>query len=306
VEKSQKGAAMGAFSYLEKPVSKEALEGSISHIAQYVDKKVKNLLLVEDDQPQANSMVELIGEGEDLKITVARTGAEAFDALEKGGVDCVVLDLVLEDVDGGQLLERIKTDERFKDIPVVVYTFKELSSKEEARLKRYAESVILKAGTSSPEKLLSDTAMFLHRVDNKMPDKTRKLLHKGDNESVAGRKVLVVDDDVRNIFALASVLESQGLEVVYAENGKDGIATLERNPDVDVVLMDVMMPEMDGYETMRAIRKDANFKSLPIIAITAKALKEDREKCITAGASDYLPKPVDPEKLIELIRLWAR
>ncbi|MFL5395535.1 MAG: response regulator, partial [Myxococcales bacterium] len=306
VEKSQKGAAMGAFSYLEKPVSKEALEGSISHIAQYVDKKVKNLLLVEDDQPQANSMVELIGEGEDLKITVARTGAEAFDALEKGGVDCVVLDLVLEDVDGGQLLEKIKTDERFKDIPVVVYTFKELSSKEEARLKRYAESVILKAGTSSPEKLLSDTAMFLHRVDNKMPDKTRKLLQKGDNESVAGRKVLVVDDDVRNIFALASVLESQGLEVVYAENGKDGIATLERNPDVDVVLMDVMMPEMDGYETMRAIRKDPNFKSLPIIAITAKALKEDREKCITAGASDYLPKPVDPEKLIELIRLWAR
>ena len=160
--------------------------------------------------------------------------------------------------------------------------------------------------TVSPEKLLSDTAMFLHRVDNKIPDKTRKLLHKGDNESVAGRKVLVVDDDVRNIFALASVLESQGLEVVYAENGKDGIATLERNPDVDVVLMDVMMPEMDGYETMRAIRKDPNFKSLPIIAITAKALKEDREKCITAGASDYLPKPVDPEKLIELIRLWAR
>jgi CheY-like chemotaxis protein len=251
-------------------------------------------------------MVELIGEGDDLKITVARSGAEAVAALEKGGVDCVVLDLVLEDVDGGQLLEKIKTDERFKDIPVVVYTFKELSSKEESRLKRYAESVILKAGTSSPEKLLSDTAMFLHRVDNRMPDKTRKILHKGDNESISGRKVLVVDDDVRNIFALASVLESQGLEVVYAENGRDGIATLERNPDVDVVLMDVMMPEMDGYETMRAIRKDPNFKSLPIIAITAKALKEDREKCITAGASDYLPKPVDPEKLIELIRLWAR
>ncbi|MFL5457717.1 MAG: response regulator, partial [Myxococcales bacterium] len=306
VEKSQKGAAMGAFSYLEKPVSKEALEGSISHIAQYVDKKVKSLLLIEDDQAQSNSIVELIGEGEDLKITVARSGAEAFETLEKGGVDCIVLDLVLDDIDGGQLLEKIKTDERFKDIPVVVYTFKELSSKEEARLKRYAESVILKAGTSSPEKLLSDTAMFLHRVDNKLPDKTRKLLQKGDNESVAGRKVLVVDDDVRNIFAIASVLESQGLEVVYAENGKDGIATLERNPDVDVVLMDVMMPEMDGYETMRAIRKDANFKSLPIIAITAKALKEDREKCITAGASDYLPKPVDPEKLIELIRLWAR
>jgi CheY-like chemotaxis protein len=168
--------------------------------------------------------------------------------------------------------------------------------------------VILKAGTGSPEKLLSDTALFLHRIDEKLPEKARKILQgaRSEGDSISGRKVLVVDDDVRNIFALASVLESQGLEVVYAENGKDGIATLERNPDVDVVLMDVMMPEMDGYETMRAIRKDQNFKSLPIIAITAKALKEDREKCIVAGASDYLPKPVDPEKLIELIRLWAR
>jgi signal transduction histidine kinase/CheY-like chemotaxis protein/HAMP domain-containing protein len=308
VEKSQKGASMGAFSYLEKPVSKEALEGAITHIAQFVDKKVKNLLLVEDDQAQANSVAELIGEGDDVKVTVARTGAEAIEALETGVFDCVVLDLILGDMEGSKLLEQIKTQPRFQDLPVVVYTFKELSSKEEAKLKRYAESVILKAGTGSPEKLLSDTALFLHRVDEKLPEKARQILQgsRTEGDSISGRKVLVVDDDVRNIFALASVLEAQGLEVVYAENGKDGIATLERNPDVDVVLMDVMMPEMDGYETMRAIRKDPNFKSLPIIAITAKALKEDREKCIVAGASDYLPKPVDPEKLIELIRLWAR
>ncbi|TMB36494.1 MAG: HAMP domain-containing protein, partial [Deltaproteobacteria bacterium] len=246
VEKSQKGAAMGAFSYLEKPVSKEALEGAITHIAQFVDKKVKNLLVVEDDKPQADSIAELIGEGDDVKVTIARTGAEALAALETGGFDCVVLDLILGDMEGSKLLEEIKTQPRFQDLPVVVYTFKELSSKEEAKLKRYAESVVLKAGTGSPEKLLSDTALFLHRVDAKLPEKTRKILQgsRSEGDSISGRKVLVVDDDVRNIFALASVLESQGLEVVYAENGKDGIATLERNPDVDVVLMDVMMPEM--------------------------------------------------------------
>jgi CheY-like chemotaxis protein len=191
---------------------------------------------------------------------------------------------------------------------VVVYTGKDLSKKEEGRLKKYAESVIVKSGATSPEKLLSDTALFLHRVDEKLPAKAKLLLagQHAAGEDVKGKKVLIVDDDVRNIFALTSVLESHGLEVIYAENGRDGIEALERNPDVDVVLMDVMMPEMDGYETMRHIRKDAAHKALPIIAITAKALKEDREKCIVAGASDYLPKPVDGDKLLELIRLWAR
>jgi CheY-like chemotaxis protein len=191
---------------------------------------------------------------------------------------------------------------------VIVYTCKELSKKEELRLKKFAESVIFKSGAASPEKLLSDTAIFLHRVDDKMPEQSRKILEasREREDPVAGKKVLVVDDDVRNIFALTSVLESHGLEVLYAENGKDGIAVLERNPDVNVVLMDVMMPEMDGYETMKAIRKDPANKALPIIAITAKALKEDRDRCIVAGASDYLPKPVDPDKLLQLIRLWAR
>jgi CheY-like chemotaxis protein len=168
--------------------------------------------------------------------------------------------------------------------------------------------VIFKSGASSPEKLLSDTALFLHRLEEKLPEKARELLRsqREESESVAGKKVLIVDDDVRNIFALTSVLESHGIDAVYAENGKDAIVALERNPDVDVVLMDVMMPEMDGYQTMRAIRSDPSHKALPIIAITAKALKEDREKCIQAGASDYLPKPVENEKLLELIRLWAR
>ncbi len=308
VEKSKKGAAMGAFAYLEKPVSKDALAGAFTHIQTFLDKKVKRLLLVEDDANDARSINELVGEGDDVAVTVVSTGEAALQELESGEFECVVLDLMLGDVDGTKLLEQIKTQPRFRDLPVIVYTGKELSKKEELRLKKFAESVILKSGAASPEKLLSDTAIFLHRIDEKVPERTRQILQqsRAEEESLAGKKVLVVDDDVRNIFALTSVLESHGLEVLYAENGKDGIAALERNPDVDLVLLDVMMPEMDGYETMKAIRKDPAYKALPIIAITAKALKEDRDKCIVAGASDYLPKPVDTDTLLQLIRLWAR
>ncbi|TMA30667.1 MAG: response regulator, partial [Deltaproteobacteria bacterium] len=307
VEKSKKGSAMGAFAFLEKPVSKDALEGAFTHITDFVDKKVKRLLLVEDDKVQAASIREVVA-GEDVDIVSVENAKDAVQQLEKGDFDAVVLDLLLPDQDGTQLLEQIKTQERFKDLPIVVYTGKDLTKREETRLKKYAESVILKSGATSPEKLLSDTVLFLHRVESKLPPKSQELLKTSRelSDNVAGKKVLIVDDDVRNIFALTSVLESQGLEVLYAENGKDGIDSLERNPDVDVVLMDVMMPEMDGYQTMKAIRQDPSHKALPIIAITAKALKEDREKCIQAGASDYLPKPVDADKLMELIRLWTR
>ena len=307
VEKSKKSASMGAFAYLEKPVSKDALEGAFNHISSFVNKKVKKLLLIEDDEVQQRSIAELL-RGEDVEIVVVASSRETFQQLETGDFDTVVLDLLLVNDDGGRLLEDIKTQSRFQDIPVVVYTGKDLSKKEEARLKKYAESVILKSGPSSPEKLLSDTALFLHRVEEKLPAEAKEILrgNREEGEKMNGKKVLIVDDDVRNIFAVTSVLETQGLEVIYAENGKDGISALERNPDVDVVLMDVMMPEMDGYETMRAIRRDPSHKALPIIAITAKALKEDRERCIQAGASDYLPKPVEADKLLELIRLWAR
>jgi signal transduction histidine kinase/DNA-binding response OmpR family regulator/HAMP domain-containing protein len=305
VEKSKKGASMGAFAWLEKPVSKEALEGAFTHISTFVEKKVKKLLVVEDDTLQQRSICELL-RGEDVEVAAVPGGREALENLEGGDFDTVVLDLLLPNEDGTHLLERMKT--RFPDLPVVVYTGKELAAKEEARLKKYAESVILKSATSSPERLLSDTALFLHRVDEHLPAKAKEILRnqREEGNNVAGKKILIVDDDVRNIFALTGVLESYGLDVLYAENGKDGIAALERTPDVDVVLMDVMMPEMDGYETMRAIRRDPARKALPIIAITAKALKEDRDKCIQAGASDYLPKPIDADKLIELIRLWAR
>jgi CheY-like chemotaxis protein len=307
VEGSRKGAAMGAFAFLEKPVSKEALEGAFNHISGFVDRKVKRLLVIEDDPVQQQSIARLL-QGDDVEIVRAGGGEEALARLEEREFDCVVLDLLLADVDGGKLLEDIKTQLRFKELPVVVYTGKDLQKKEEQRLKKYAESVVLKSGASSPEKLLSDTALFLHRVEALLPEGAKELLREQRevDDRIVGRKVLIVDDDVRNIFALTSVLESHGLEVLHAENGRDGIEALERNPDVNVVLMDVMMPEMDGYETMRAIRADPEHKSLPIIAITAKALKEDREKCINAGASDYLPKPVDADKLMELIKLWTR
>jgi CheY-like chemotaxis protein len=204
-------------------------------------------------------------------------------------------------------LEQVKTQPKFQELPVIVYTGKDLSPAEQKKTRSYAESVIVKNGPRSPENLLNDTALFLHRVQQTMPRRVRELIEEvsHSSSSLEGKKALIVDDDVRNIFALTSVLENQKMEVLYAENGKAGIDTLSANPDIDIVLMDVMMPEMDGYQTMQAIRADPKHQSLPIIAVTAKALKDDREKCIDAGASDYLPKPVDPDKLVELMRLWA-
>jgi CheY-like chemotaxis protein len=206
---------------------------------------------------------------------------------------------------GFDLLERVKTQEALRSLPIVVYTGKDLSKQEETRLKKYAETIIIK-DTRSPERLLEETALFLHRVEATLPDGRRRLIDRAaEGEAVfTGKKVLVVDDDVRNIFAIASVLESKGMTVVFAENGNDGIDALKRAPDVDLVLMDVMMPELDGYDTMRAIRKLPTFRDLPIIALTAKAMKGDREKCIAAGASDYITKPVDPDRLLSLIRVW--
>jgi CheY-like chemotaxis protein len=304
-ERKQRAASLGAFAWLEKPVSKEALEGAMAHIAQFVEKRPKRLLVIEDDHAQAQAVRELVG-GDDVDVVSVGSGAEALDLLRRGSFDCVVLDLLLGDSDGTSLLEQIKGEPRLHDVPVVVYTGKELTAGEEARLKRLAESVIVKTRASSPERLLADTALFLHRVEKNLspPDRLVVERTRGRPRALEGRKVLVVDDDVRNIFALTSVLEAVGVRVLYAENGKDAIAKIERNADLDVVLMDVMMPGMDGYETIRRIRHELGLKSLPIVAVTAKALKEDRDKCIAAGASDYLAKPVDNDKLIELLQLW--
>jgi len=294
----------GALGFLHKPADKEALSGVLSTIKSFVERQVKNLLVVEDDEVQRQSIVELIGNG-DVKITAVPTGQEALDALENQHFDCMVLDLLLPDIGGLDVIQRIKKQPTLRSLPIVVYTGKDLSRKEETQLKRLSQTVILK-DVKSPERLLDETALFLHRNTANLPDAKREILerlHRSDTV-LAGKRVLIVDDDIRNIFAMTSVLERHKMDVVAAESGKDALDQMERTPPPDIVLMDIMLPEMDGYETTRRIREKPQFKSLPIIALTAKAMKGDREKCIEAGASDYIAKPVDTEQLLSLLRVW--
>jgi hypothetical protein len=303
-EGRQRGLQLGAIAYLQKPVTHEALTDALSGIKQFIERKVKNLLVVEDNEVQRESIVELIG-NTDVQTTAVSTGEAALTALRNEQFDCVVLDLGLPDMTGFELIEQIKQEVGLSKVPIIVYTGKELSKQEETELKRIAETIIIK-DVRSPERLLDETALFLHRVQANLPAPKQQILEKlhQTDPILANKRVLIVDDDVRNIFALTSMLEQHQMQVLYAENGRDGLASLQKTPDVDVVLMDVMMPEMDGYETMRAIRKLSQFTSLPIIALTAKAMKGDREKCIEAGASDYITKPVDTEQLLSLLRVW--
>ncbi|MBI5494781.1 MAG: HAMP domain-containing protein [Deltaproteobacteria bacterium] len=300
----RRGLRLGALAFLHKPATPEAVEGALAHITAFVERPVRKLLVVEDNASQRQAIAELIG-NHDVVITAVDGGPAALVALAKEHFDCMVLDLGLREMTGFELIEKIKEDVALHDLPIVVYTGKELSKEEETALRRAAEAIVIK-GARSPERLLDETALFLHRVETNLPEPKRRMLeraHKSD-EALAGRKVLVVDDDVRNIFALTSVLERQGMHVLHAENGKDAIALLKKTQEVEVVLMDIMMPEMDGYETMRAIRMIGRFKKLPILALTAKAMKGDREKCVEAGASDYIAKPVDMEQLLSLLRVW--
>ncbi len=304
LDEAQRGLRLGALACLPKPVEREALASAFSAIHTFIERKVKSLLIVEDNDVERQSVVELIGNG-DVRTTAVATGAEAMAALEAQPFDCLVLDLGLSDMSGFELLERMKADPRLSQVPVIVYTGQDLSKKQETELRRLAETIIIK-DVKSPDRLLDETALFLHRVESNLPAEKRKLLehlHQHD-PALSGRKALIVDDDIRNIFALTSVLEQHDVEVHYAENGKDGLRMVEDVPGIDVVLMDVMMPEMDGYEAMRRIRQKKDRRSLPIIALTAKAMKGDREKCIEAGASDYVMKPVDTEQLISLLRVW--
>jgi CheY-like chemotaxis protein len=249
-------------------------------------------------------MVELIGD-EDVKIVAVESAEAALEALAAQKFDCMVVDLGLRDMSGFDLLERVKQDPKMREMPIIIYTGKELTPAEDTRLRKYAETIIVK-DVKSPERLLDETALFLHRVEAKLPESKRVMLERlhSSDALMTGKRILVVDDDVRNIFSLTSVLEAHGMDVRFAENGRDAIASIEKQPDVDLVLMDVMMPEMDGYETMTAIRQNPEFKALPIIALTAKAMKGDREKCIAAGASDYITKPVDTDQLLSLMRVW--
>jgi CheY-like chemotaxis protein/two-component sensor histidine kinase len=297
VARSQGGASLGAFSYLEKPVTKDALEGAFAHLRSFVDRTIRTLLLVEDSDIEQGAIAGAIAETGGVEVMAVKSAEEALAALEKQPFDCMVVDLILPGLDGVSLIADVKRQERYRDLPVVVYTSKDLDEEEEKKLKQFASSVIVKAGLSSLDRLAENTSFFLHRVSKRVGPTP------AGNRS--GRTVLIVDDDVRNIFALSSVLEAAGHNVVYAEDGRAGIETLARQEGIDVVLMDIMMPHMDGYETLRAIRQNPRYAALPVIAVTAKALTEDREKCLIAGASDYLAKPVDPQVLLERIGHWT-
>jgi CheY-like chemotaxis protein/HAMP domain-containing protein len=303
-EEQQRGLRLGALAYLKKPISKEALDSALTEIKQFVERPVKNLLVVEDNDGQRKAIVELIG-NHDVRTTAVGTGKAALEALGRQAFDCAVIDLGLPDMTGFALIERIKTQLGQPDLPIIVYTGRALSRREETELRRVAEAIVVK-DVSSPERLFDETTLFLHRVESALPEEKRRLLADVQrvDETLAGRKVLIVDDDVRNIFALSALLERRGMKPVTAESGPEGIELLKKTPDISAVLMDVMMPEMDGYEAMRAIRTLPRFKKLPIIALTAKAMKGDREKCIEAGASDYIAKPVDVDQLFSLLRVW--
>jgi hypothetical protein len=301
----QNALKAGAVAFVEKPISKESLESTFGEIRSFIDRDLRRVLVVEDDETQRNAVVELIGGGDDVEVSAVVSGEEALEALGLQHYDCMVLDLKLPEMGGFALLETLKDDPRYSSIPVIVYTGKELTRREETKLKKFAQSIVVK-DASSPERLLDETSLFLHRVERKLPQEKRRMLEQlhSAEEVFNEKKILIVDDDVRNVFALTSVLEAHGMEVVYAENGKDGLDLLHRHPEIDLVLMDIMMPGMDGYETMRAIRAEEGFKRLPIISLTAKAMKGDREKSIASGASDYITKPVDTDQLLSLMRVW--
>lgn len=303
-ESSHEAMKKGSIGFLTKPVSNSSIAEALERIEAVISKSVRKLLLVEDDDNQRKSIIELVS-SDDVEITAVSKGMEALDALRKKNFDAMILDLGLEDMNGFELLDSIRNDESIRETPIIIYTGKDLSDEEETELRKYAESIIVK-GVRSPERLLDETSLFLHRVEKDLPVEKQKMLRMArDKDAVFKDKtILIVDDDMRNVFALSSVLEYAGLNVIVGRNGREGINKLEDNPKTNLVLMDIMMPEMDGYEAMREIRKRGKFSKIPIIALTAKAMKGDRAKCIEAGANDYLSKPIDTDKLISLLRVW--
>jgi CheY-like chemotaxis protein/signal transduction histidine kinase len=303
-EDRRHGLSRGAFAFVTKPSTTEEIDAALGRIRDYAQRQRKRLLVVEDNPAEQLSIRELLGH-EDIDIDVASSGHAAMQALSDGNYDCIVLDLRLPDISGFEVLAQLRDDAELKDIPVVVFTGRELNPEEDAQLHTLARSVVVK-DVESPERLLDETALFLHRIITKLPQEKQKMLdrlHRSD-DALAGRKVLVVDDDVRNIFAVSSVLERRGMTVLSAGTGKEAIETIESTPDLAIVLMDIMMPEMDGYETMQVIRQNPALRRLPIIALTAKAMKGDRERCLEAGASEYLAKPVNTEQLLSALRIW--
>ena len=303
-EERQHGLAHGAFCYTIKPATTEGLDQCFDRIRQFVGPRTKRLLVIEDNETERVSIVELLNH-DDIEIQTAGTGVEALQTLLDRPFDCCVLDLRLPDMSGYTLLEKMQAEPTLRDVPVVVFTGKELEAAKNKQLRTLAKSIVLKDVQSS-DRLFDETALFLHRVVADLPEAKQKMLVRlhNSNEALRNRKALVVDDDARNIFALTTVLENHEMEVLSATNGRQAIEIINNTPDLCVVLMDIMMPEMDGYETLREIRKVPKFRSLPILALTAKAMKGDREKCLEAGASDYIAKPVNTDQLISLLRIW--
>jgi CheY-like chemotaxis protein/two-component sensor histidine kinase len=298
------GLSRGAFAFVSKPTTTEGLSAAITRIKAYATPRRKRLLVVEDEKSQQLSIEALLG-SDDIDVAFADTGTEALAAVTRETYDCLVLDLRLPDMSGFEVLERLRDTPSLSELPVVVFTGKDLSPEENNKLHSLARSVIVK-DVESPERLLDETSLFLHRVVADLPiDKQNMLdrLHRSD-EALVGKQVLIVDDDVRNIFALSSVLERRGMTVMEAGTGREAIETIEKTPGLGIVLMDIMMPEMDGLTAMREIRRRPELKKVPIIALTAKAMKDDQDKCLAAGANDYIAKPLDVEKLLSLVRVW--
>jgi HAMP domain-containing protein/CheY-like chemotaxis protein/signal transduction histidine kinase len=303
-EDRQHGLARGAFSFVTKPTTREGIAEALARIKQFTQPRRKRLLVVEDNRIEQMSIHELLGH-DDIEILDAASGEQALSTLREHPCDCVVLDLRLPDMSGFEVLERMREDEALTDVPVVVFTGRELSADEDAKLHSMARSIVVK-GVESPERLLNETSLFLHRVVTDLPPEKQHMLERlnSSDEDLVGRTVLLVDDDSRNIFALSSVLERRGMNVLTATTGSEAIAIIEATPSLAIVLMDIMMPEMDGYQTIEKIRKNRAYHRVPIIALTAKAMKGDREKCLEAGASDYLAKPVNTEQLLSALRMW--
>lgn len=302
-DESAKALRMGAIAYYKKPATLDQIKDAFGRIEDETQTGVRRLLVVEDNSVQHSAIHALFDEAQ-VDVTVCTTGQEALDNLKREAFDCMILDLSLPDIDGYSLLEAIHEDDSYPNIPVIIYTARDLTREQEARLRKYADRIILKTDQSS-DRLLSEASLFLHWIDSKEPAKTAAPeLNAHRDDVFTGKKVLLVDDDMRNIYALSASLEEWGCEIVVANNGIESLEALEREPDVDIVLMDIMMPEMDGYEAMQRIRQQDRFKKLPMLALTAKAMKDDRAKCIEAGANDYISKPINIEKLQSLMRVW--
>jgi CheY-like chemotaxis protein/CHASE3 domain sensor protein len=305
VEDRQEAALqMGAIGYAVKPTTREELKDVFARLEAKLTQKVKRVLLVEDDALQRDSIARLIGD-DDIEITAVGFAQDALELLRDNAYDCMIIDLKLPDMLGNDLLKRMSTDEICAFPPVIVYTGRNLTRDEETELLKYSRTIIIK-GARSPERLLDEVTLFLHKVESQLSNERQKMLKtaRSRDRVFEGRKILVVDDDVRNIFALTSALEHKGAIVEVGRNGLEAIEKLNTVEDIDLVLMDVMMPEMDGYEATAQIRKDPRWRKLPIIAVTAKAMKDDQERCLQAGSNDYLAKPIDLDRLFSLIRVW--